>query len=90
MTRDQLRTASDELRKASEAASDDALVQRLHEQSNQFAQLATADSGPDHGRLARHLNALSEMHDEAGEDVAVHIDAAEEAITAYRETVDGV
>jgi len=90
VTREQLRTASEELRKASEAATDDELVQRLHEQSTQFAQLATADSGPDHGRLARHLNALSEMRDQGGEDVAAHVDAAEEAITAYRETVDGV
>ena len=90
MTREQLRTASDELRKASEAAAGDDLVERLHDQSNQFARLATADSGPDHGRLARHLNALSEMREDASDDVAAHIDAAAEAITAYRETVDGV
>jgi tRNA A22 N-methylase len=90
MTREQLRTASDELRKASEAADDGDLVERLHDQSNQFAQLATADTGPDHGRLARHLNALSEMRTAASDDVVEHIDAAEEAITAYRKTVDGV
>ena len=90
MTREKLQTASEELRKASEAAADEERTRRLHEQSTQFARLATADSGPDHGRLARHLNALSEMREEAGENVAEHIDAAEEAITAYRETVDGV
>ena len=90
MTREQLRTASDHLRQASEAATDDELVERLHDQSNQFARLATADSGPDHGRLARHLNALSEMREQGGNDVKEHIDAAEAAITAYRETVEGV
>lgn len=90
MTREQLQTASEELRKASEAATGDELTRRLHDQSNQFARLATADAGPDHGRLARHLNALGEMREEASDDVIEHIDAAEEAITAYRETVDGV
>jgi len=90
MTREQLRTASDELRKASEAASDPDLQQRLHEQSNQFATLATADSGPDHGRLARHLNALKEMREAGTDTVGGRIEAAEEAISAYRETVDGV
>jgi hypothetical protein len=30
------------------------------------------------------------MRETGGEDVGAHIDAAEEAITAYRETVDGV
>lgn len=90
MTREQLRTASDELRKASEAAVGDDLVERLHDQSNQFARLATADTGPDHGRLARHLKALSEMRAEANDDTIKHIDAAEEAVTAYRKTVDGV
>lgn len=90
MTREQLRTASEELRQASEGAADVELERRLHDQSNQFATLATADHGPDHGRLARHLNALTEMREEASESVTAHIDDAEEAITAYRETVEGV
>lgn len=90
MTREKLQTASEELRKASEAAAAEELTRRLHDQSNQFARLATADAGPDHGRLARHLNALSEMREEGSEDVAERIDAAEELITAYRETVEGV
>lgn len=90
MPREQLQTASEELRTASESATDTDLQRRLHEQSNQFAELAAADRGPDQGRLARHLNALSEMHESADEEVAAHIDAAEEAVTAYRETVGGV
>lgn len=90
MTREQLRTASEELRKASEAAASEELQRRLHDQSTQFATMATADSGPDHGRLARHLNALKEIREEASEAVLERVEAAEEAITAYRETVDGV
>ncbi|QKY20637.1 hypothetical protein B4589_009695 [Halolamina sp. CBA1230] len=90
MPREKLQTASEELRKAAESATDSDLQERLHEQSDQFAQLATADRGPDQGRLARHLNALSEIRDAASEEVASHVDDAEEAITAYRETVGGV
>lgn len=90
MTREQLRAASDELRRASESTADPELERRLHDQSNQFATMATDGSGPDHGRLARHLNALKEIREEASEEVTERIEAAEEAITAYRETVDGV
>jgi len=90
MPDDRLRTASEELRQASAAAADADVQRRLYDLSDQFATLASADNGPDHGRLARHLNALNELRDGAGKDVIAHIDAAEEAITAYRETVDGV
>jgi hypothetical protein len=90
MTREQLRTASEALRTASDGAADPAIQRRLHDQSTQFATLATADHGPDHGRLARHLNALNEIREDAGEEVSERIDAAEEAIIAYRETVEGV
>lgn len=90
MSREELRTASEELRQASAAAGDEESQRRLYDLSDQFATLASADDGPDHGRLARHLNALNEIRDGASEDVTAHIDAAEEAITAYRETVEGV
>jgi len=90
MPREELQTASEELRQASTAASDEAAQRRLYDLSDQFATLAAAENGPDHGRLARHLNALSELRDGAGEAVTAHIEAAEAAITAYRETVDGV
>lgn len=90
MTREQLRTASEELRMASEGAATPEMERRLHDQSNQFATLATAEHGPDHGRLARHLNALKEIREEAGDEVTEHVEKAEEAITAYRETVEGV
>lgn len=74
---------------ASQAADGD-LQARLYDHSNQLAQLAVADRGPDHGRLARHLNALNEMESEGDEEVAAHVRNAREEITAYRETVDGV
>ncbi|WP_435119568.1 DUF7553 family protein [Halolamina sp. C58] len=90
MTRDQLRTASDELRAAAERATDAELAERLVEQAEQFDRLATADRGPDQGRLARHLRALSEVRESLDGDAASHVDDAEEAITAYRETVGGV
>ncbi|WP_049980346.1 DUF7553 family protein [Halolamina rubra] len=90
MTREELQTASEELRRASTAATDAERQRRLYDLSDQFATLAAADSGPDHGRLARHLNALNELRDGAGGDVTEHVDAAEAAITEYRETVDGV
>lgn len=90
MTREQLQHASESLRQASEAAEDEDLQSRLYDHSNQLAELANADQGPDHGRLARHLNALEEMKADAGEDVAAAIDDAREAITEYRKTVEGI
>lgn len=90
MTREQLQAASEALRNASEQTTDSDLQQRLHEQSDQFARLATAERGPDHGRLARHLNVLSEISESLDGDAASLVDDAEEAITAYRETVEGV
>lgn len=90
MTREELQRASDELRRASEAAADADLQSRLYDHSNQLAELAGRESGPDHGRLDRHLNALREMSEEAGPDAAEHLAAAREAVTEYRETVEGV
>jgi hypothetical protein len=90
MTREQLQRASDELRKASEAATDADLQARLYEHSNQLAKLADRDTTPDHGRLARHLNALHEMESDGDGDVADHIQAAREAVTEFRKTVEGV
>jgi len=90
MTREKLQTASEELRQASAAAADAEAQRRLYDLSDQFATLASADDGPDHGRLARHLNTLTELRDDADAAVAAHIDAAETVITEYRETVEGV
>lgn len=86
---DHLRRASEELRAAAEAAEGDAR-QRLHEQSEALADLAARERGPDHGRLARHERAIEDAAADAGETVTDHVEAALEAIHAYRETVEGV
>lgn len=90
MVRDDLKKASETLKEASKAANDDETRDRLHEQSDQFARHATADRGPDHGRLARHESILTGIADEAGGTVAEHIEDALEHIRSYRETVEGV
>jgi hypothetical protein len=52
--------------------------------------MATADRGPDHGRLARHENKLHDLTDDVDPSVAELIDEALDAVHNYRETVDGV
>jgi hypothetical protein len=93
MTRPLLQQASDELRQASELAPADA-TERIYEQSNQLAKLATADRGPDHGRLARHTNALAEVTNDLdaadADDAASHVRAARSLISEYREDLPGV
>lgn len=57
---------------------------RLERQADRLA--ALAETGADHGRLAGHENTLREVKTKANDDVAVRIDA----ITAYREPIEGV
>jgi hypothetical protein len=93
VTRELLQQASDELRQASELAPDDA-TGRIYEESNQLAGLATADRGPDHGRLARHTNALAEIADDLDDagatEAAAHVRDARSLISEYREDLPGV
>jgi predicted transcriptional regulator len=93
MTRALLQQASDELRRASELAPEDA-TDRVYEQSTQLARLATGDRDPDHGRLARHTNALAEIAadlDEAGaSEAADHVREARSLINEYRKDLPGV
>jgi len=90
MARDELRRVSDRLREASEAADEDEVRDRLYDQSDEFARMATADRSPDHGRLARHENILAEIRKNANETVGEHIDEAKAAIAEYREDLPGV
>lgn len=90
MVREPLRTASDLLRKASESAGDADLEERLYEQSNQLARLATADDGPDHGRLARIMHSLDEIADGLDGDAKSAVEDAYEQVKKYRSTVEGV
>lgn len=87
MAHEQLQRASEELAAAAELTDGDER-DRLERQAEQFADLA--ETGADHGRLARHENALREIEAATGDEVGERIDAAMEAITAYRETIEGV
>ncbi|WP_138798471.1 hypothetical protein [Halostella sp. PRR32] len=90
MSRDELERVSELLRDASAAADDDEARERLYDQSDQFADLATADRGPDHGRLARHERILDEIGDDENDEVRTAIDDALAEIRSYRETLEGV
>lgn len=90
MVRESLRAASDLLREASEAADDTEVEERLYDHSNQLAKLATADDGPDHGRLARIMHVLGDLEDELDGDAADKVAEAYENVKEYRSTVPGV
>ena len=88
MARQQLETAATNLRIARDATADEA-SDRLDDLAGQLDDLAARDSGPDHGRLARIQSALADLDDEVGADAAAAIDDADDAIDAYRETIEG-
>jgi hypothetical protein len=89
MAREELQAASEELRAAAVAA-DEGVRERIYEQSNQLASLATRDADPDHGRLDRHMHALAELADETDDEVHEHVVAARESIREFREDLPGV
>jgi hypothetical protein len=89
MPREELQAASDELRQAAEAAAGE-VKDRIYEQSNLVATIATRDQDPDHGRLDRHMHAIGELIDETDGDVRDHLETARETIRSYREDVPGV
>ncbi len=89
MSRKSLEEASDLLYQASDAASGER-AKRLADQAEAFADMATADRGPDHGRLARHENKFHDLTDDVDPTVAELIDDAFDAVHNYRESVDGV
>ena len=90
MTREELSTASERLDAAAANTADDAAAERLSELSGQLSKLATADRGPDHGRLARIQSALNDLETGDAADVADSIDAADDAINEYRSDLEGV
>jgi len=90
MVREKLQEAATRLETASDGAGTDAASDRLADLAGQLDDLATADRGPDHGRMARIQNALSDLKDDVAAEVVDEIDAAKDAISAYRETVEGV
>jgi hypothetical protein len=90
MVREELQAASEALRQAAEETDDEELEERAYNQSLELAELATADRGPDHGRLDRHRHVLLEIKEAAGSGVAELVDEAMEQIRSYREGVSGV
>jgi hypothetical protein len=90
MAREELQAASEALRQAAELADNDGLEERVYNQSLEIAKLATADRGPDQGRLDRHRNVLSEIEDTAAADVAELVAEAKAHLRSYREGVGGI
>lgn len=89
MSREKLAEAADVLEAAADSADED-LAERLRGQADQLAKLADRSSGPDHGRLARHMHTLGELAEEADGDLADEVRRAKELVTEYRSTVSGV
>ena len=89
MSHELLEDASDRLRAAAEATEGDT-QQRLYDQSDVLATLATRERGADHGRLARHMHALAELADETDGDAWEAIVDARSTLSTFREDVDGV
>lgn len=90
MVREELKAASESLREAAELTGDETLEERVYNQSLEIAELATADRGPDHGRLDRHRNILLDIRDDAETEVAELVEEAMEHVRSYREGVEGV
>lgn len=90
MVREPLRAASDLLRQASESAGDADTEARLYDLSNTLAGLATADTGPDHGRLAKLMHDLDAIADDLDGDAQTAVEDAYDEVKAYRSTVEGV
>ena len=90
MTREELATASDLLGSAAESTDNDDDADRLESLSDQLADLAEAERGPDHGRLARIENALNDLSESTSGDTVETIDDAHDQVTEYRSGVEGV
>lgn len=88
MTRTELATASELLDSAADSTETNA--DRLADLAAQLDQLAEADRGPDHGRMARIQTALDEIQQEVDDETAATIEDARAEIRDYRATVDGV
>ncbi|MFC7026435.1 hypothetical protein ACFQJ5_00590 [Halomicroarcula sp. GCM10025324] len=90
MTRDELATASDLLESAADDTENDDARERLASLADQLERLATADRGPDHGRLARIQSALADLEAGDGADVAATLEDADDQLNEYRSDLEGV
>ncbi|QCC46349.1 DUF7553 family protein [Halobellus limi] len=89
MSHELLEAASQRLRDASEAADGD-VQRRIYEQSDALATLAARDRKPDHGRLARHMNALAELAEATDGTAHEAVVDARAKVSEFREGVEGV
>ncbi|WP_254830452.1 DUF7553 family protein [Haloglomus salinum] len=87
--REHLRTASDRIAEAAEAAEGDT-ADRLSGFAERVEGWADQENGPDHGALANILLKLDDLADEVGGDAAETIQTARSEITEFRKTVGGV
>jgi len=90
MTHGELTKASDLLESAATDTGNDDARERLGDLAGQLERLSTADSGADHGRLARIQSALNELKRGDGADVTETIDEADDAINEFRSDLEGV
>lgn len=90
MVRTELRDAAERLEAATETCADPDATERLTGLADQLDTLSTADRGPDHGRLARIQSALDDVEPDVDDETATEMDAANDLINEYRETLEGV
>lgn len=92
MTIDELEDASEALREAAEDTDVAELRERLERQADQLGTLAERDRdhGPDHGRIARHQEAIRSIGEDADGALDQHLATANDRLNAYRETIEGV
>lgn len=90
MPDEDLQRASEHLASAASRSTDADRRERIQDIADQLDRLASADHGPDHGRLARFENALLEIEEAADEEVVDEVTDAHEAVKKYRSGVEGV
>ncbi len=90
MTRPELAAASDDLAAAADLVDDTNHADRLENLADQLERLSAAETGPDHGRLARIQSAMHDVREAVDDDAVTRIREAHEAINEYREGLEGV
>lgn len=88
--RTHLAEAANSIESAVADVDDHATTERLEGLAEQLRDLADSGRTPDHGRLARMLNALSEVESSEDGSAADAVARAREHITTYREGVEGI
>jgi hypothetical protein len=90
MTRQELAAGGEALVAAAELVEGADHTDRLTELASQLERLSEAETGPDHGRLARIQSAMHDLREAVDDDAAARIREAHEAVDDYREGLEGV